>query len=109
MNFILQNKVAIGVMVLLAGLLYFYNAYWSGEAVELLTTDVPTGSVASEELLITLANLRTITLDNKVFSDKVFMSLTDFGVVIPPENVGRRNPFAPLGAGGAGATSSATQ
>ena len=30
-------------------------------------------------------------------TDPVFASLTDFGVTIPPQNAGRRNPFAPVG------------
>jgi hypothetical protein len=48
--------------------------------------------------LVTLSNLRTIELDESIFQEPIFMSLSDFGVVIPPEAIGRRNPFAPISA-----------
>ena len=54
-----------------------------------------------------IGNLRTIDLDNSLFKDPLFVSLSDFGVTIPPAAAGRRNPFAPVGQGG-GAAQAAT-
>lgn len=81
-------------VIVLAGYIYF--TYFSGSSSgALLTTSE--SSPLSSDLLTTLSSLHTIKLDNAIFSDPIYLSLTDFGVQIPPENVGRRNPFAPLG------------
>lgn len=103
-----KNLVLIGVIVAAAALLYFYSS--SGSDATLTSTDGAQSPV-SNELLATLGNLRTIQLDNSIFKEPLFMSLSDFGVAIPPVAAGRRNPFAPVGQGGAPvqtATSSGT-
>ena len=62
-----------------------------------LSSSADSGAASvSKELLVTLTNLRTIRLDDSIFSDPSFISLADYGVTIPPQPVGRRNPFAPL-------------
>lgn len=65
-----------------------------------MTNSQETTSPVSQEILATLGNLRTIKLDNSIFSDPLFISLSDFGVNIPPAAAGRRNPFAPVGQNG---------
>ncbi len=59
------------------------------------TADDPNAAV-SQNLLLTLNSLNVIKLDETVFSDPVFVSLSDFGVIIPAQPIGRRNPFAPI-------------
>lgn len=96
-----KNMVVIGVIVAaLAALYYFYSSSGGGAT---LTSSADAQSPVSVEILATLGNLRTIKLDNSLFADPLFISLSDFGVTIPPAAAGRRNPFAPVGAGG-GAT-----
>lgn len=48
------------------------------------------------DLLNLLKELQAIKLDSSIFQNSVFRSLKDFGQPIPPEPVGRANPFAPL-------------
>lgn len=64
----------------------------------------PLEATLGRTLLSTLVRLKSTTIDMSVFSDPVFTSLHDFGVIIASQPVGRRNPFAPLGAGVSGAT-----
>jgi hypothetical protein len=95
---ILKNKLVMGgsaaILVLALGY-YFWNTAGQGP---LLSGGEESGtSPLSQEILTTLSQLHTITLDPKLFSDPSFVSLTDFGVTIPPQNAGRRNPFAPVG------------
>lgn len=52
---------------------------------------------AGGEMLALLASMRTIRLDESLFSDPKFQSLQDFSVSLNPEPKGRPNPFAPLG------------
>jgi len=102
-----KNMVVIGVFAAAAALLYYFYSS-SGETPLLSEAQAP----VSQEILVTLGNLRTIRLDDSVFTNPLFISLSDFGVTIPPAAAGRRNPFAPVGSGGSlvtpAATSSAT-
>lgn len=100
MDFLKKNKTVTGVVVLAVFIILSFLFYsWSGgsSSVNELNSD---SSQMGQALLITLAGLNTIHLDGSIFSDPVFASLTDFGVVIPPQPSGRRNPFLPIGATG---------
>ena len=97
---LLKNKKIFGIAVLLvlAALVYYV---WSsaGGATASLTESGSETSPISQEILSTLNSLHTIKLDaNKsIFTDPVFVSLTDYSVALPPQPSGRRNPFAPVG------------
>ncbi len=95
MQFLKENKMITlgGLVVLLSAFLYF--TFFSGSP-STATVSSETVSPASHDLLVTLSNLHTIRLDEKIFTDPVFLSLVDFGVTLPLENVVRPNPFAPL-------------
>ena len=95
-EFLNKNKMLIGGVVLVGLVAWVYFTFFSGKEGPLLS-GTREASPISEELLVTLGNLHIIRLDDALFSDPVFLSLSDFGVVIPPEQVGRRNPFAPVG------------
>jgi len=97
MKFIKDNKLYIGIIaaLLLCGWAYFtFFSGGGGSNAAVLTTDAP--SPLSQDVLATLSSLHTIKLDSAIFSDPVFTSLTDYGVALPPENAGRRNPFLPI-------------
>lgn len=97
MSSLLKNtKVLAGLATLaLAGLGYWYWSGSSGVAPQATVTEVT--SPASQELLMMLGNLHSLELDPSVFQDPLFTSLSDFGVTIPSQPTGRRNPFAPPG------------
>lgn len=97
-DFIDSNKWLIGGVLLMGLVVWGYFAFFRGQEGPLLSgTGEGEASPISEELLVTLSNLHVIRLDDSIFSDPIFLSLSDFGVTIPPEQVGRRNPFAPVG------------
>lgn len=100
-----KNLIPIGVVVAAAAALYYFASSGSSP---LLTSSADVESPVSQEVLMTLGNLRTIKLDNSIFSDPLFKSLSDFGVSIPPAAAGRRNPFAPVGQGGSVRTATTT-
>ena len=91
-----KNKRILGGLaaIVVVGLGYYL---WSGSGSAPLLSTTAEISPGSEEVLVTLGKLHTIKLDPSLFTDPVFVSLSDFGVTIPPQNAGRRNPFAPLG------------
>lgn len=113
MSSIFQNKrvlILIGGFVLATALLLVFGAGGSEPNVSngpispylsvapAPSVGGPTSAALGEDLLTALALLKTISLDTSVFTDPVFLSLSDWGKAIPPQPAGRRNPFAPLGA-----------
>jgi hypothetical protein len=92
-NDLIKNKwVGAGLLlVVLVGAWFMW-----GRSTDLAPlTDDGTAQV-SQELLATLGKLHSITLDDSIFKDPAFATLTDFGVTIPSQPVGRRNPFEPI-------------
>lgn len=62
-------------------------------------TSIPGSSAAiAQDFLTLLLNVKTIRLNDAIFSDPAFASLHDSSItLIPDGNEGRPNPFAPLG------------
>ena len=68
-------------------------------------TPVPTSANPSEansalarDFLSLLLNIKSIKLDDSIFSDPAFLTLRDSSIVLVPDgNEGRPNPFAPIG------------
>lgn len=97
MNSLTQNKTLMGVIVLAAFIILSFLLYsWSNPSSGTIDTNSESSQMG-QALLITLAGLNTIRLDGSIFADPAFISLTDFGVTIPPQQAGRRNPFLPIG------------
>jgi len=91
-----EHKIALLIGVLILGIACYYVGGDSEEPHTASSNDI---NPHTAELITSLTTLQTIDLDEKLFADPAFNSLTDFGVIIPPQEVGRRNPFAPVGAG----------
>ena len=55
-------------------------------------------SVIAQEFLTLLLSVKSIKLDDAIFSDPAFISLHDSSIILIPDgNEGRPNPFAPIG------------
>ncbi len=96
---IMHNKLTIGGLACIIAVSAWYLLGGSSTVSQegLVTeTFVTPASEAERDLVATLLELRTVTLDGEIFSDPAFQSLRDFGSQIIPEPVGRPNPFKPL-------------
>lgn len=61
-------------------------------------SDSSGGSSIQQEFLPILLNIKNLKLDDSIFQDPAFISLTDSTMVLVPDgNEGRPNPFAPIG------------
>lgn len=91
-----KNIIIVVVIVVVAAIAYTF--FLDKTSDDLLTSEVKgTEELALEsDLLTILINLRSIKLDDSIFSNPAFISLRDFGQDIVPEPVGRENPFAPV-------------
>ena len=96
LTFIKENKlfVAIALLAVCGGGYYFFTQKTG--STDLVTTTDSSAVPEAEEILQKLSTLQEIQLDESVFRDPVYLSLSDFGVVLTPEPIGRRNPFLPI-------------
>ena len=61
------------------------------------------GQVVDGPAILALLNaLNKVTLDDSVFSDKIFVSLINFEKPLEEQVIGRQNPFLPIGVDGSG-------
>jgi hypothetical protein len=61
------------------------------------TDQAGSGTDIGREFLTSLLNLKTLTLSDKLFTNSSFQTLEDFSIaIIPPNDPGRPNPFAPV-------------
>ena len=106
MNSPIMKKFIIGVVIAIV-LVFIYTKFFK--------SNTPTGTLSSStttttpvvgtdintqvggELLSTLLNLKTIKLNDQIFSSPLFSSLTDFTITLGSGVEGRPNPFAPIG------------
>jgi len=97
MNTTSSKKTWIWVVgiVIVAGLIYFYlnsTATPSGGTLDASSPNVAIGT----QVLGLLSQIQTLHIDTDLFNDPGYKTLRDYSVSIPPVNVGRPNPFAPL-------------
>jgi len=94
------KNILIGVVVI-AVLGWGYNAFFAGKSGEaLLSSGQLAQTGANNELVSTLLELQSLTLDERLFASPIFQEFVDFSRPILAEPVGRENPFAPIGVGG---------
>jgi len=92
-----KNILIIGLVIVVA--FFGYSFFFTNSSDQALTQSAgnTTGTV-DNELIALLLELKSLKLDDGIFSDAAFQSLEDFSQNIVPEPVGRVNPFAPFGA-----------
>ena len=56
------------------------------------------GAIDGQEIKVKLTKLNEVTLDDSIFSNKIFTSLISFEKPIADQIPGRKNPFLPIGA-----------
>ena len=97
MNFI-QRYQTVFIFIAIVALLYAgYTYMTAAPAEEVLSETVVTPEGPDQDLISLLFELKAIRLDSGLFEEPAYQSLVDFGRELVPEQVGRNNPFAPLG------------
>jgi len=92
-------KTVIIVVLVIAIAFVVYSYFFAKPAEPVLSTqEVSAVPSVDQDLIAILLQLKSIKLDDAIFSDPAFKSLQDFSQELVQEPVGRNNPFAPLGA-----------
>jgi hypothetical protein len=92
------KNLLIGVVVVVF-LFMVYSYFFKEDSNPTLSSTVTAGATtpADNQLLLLLADLKKIRLNDTLFGDQGFKNLQDFGLELVPEPSGRRNPFSPIG------------
>jgi hypothetical protein len=91
----------IFIAILVAGILfYFYSSGSPSDSSinsidETMTIGDQQTQIAAAKILTLLGEMSMLRIDKTIFSDPLYALLSDHTVVIPTQNVGRTNPFAP--------------
>lgn len=96
-----KYKKIIIIVVVVIVLFFVYSFFFGGSSNDnsLLrgVANTPSGAdVIGSEIIQALNQIDTLQLDRTIFEDPVFRSLVDRSQPIPPEPVGRDNPFSPI-------------
>lgn len=93
-----KNLIIAGVVLLaLIAAGYFYASRERINDNELLVgVPINRDQVIDGDLLSTLGQLKRLRLDESIFSNQSFMSLTDQSKPLTPQTSGRINPFSPF-------------
>ena len=96
-----KNTIIIGIVIviILAGGWYFYSKGSSGSSTSQLISSSPDSATAAvgASVLNILNSVSSINIDTSFFQTPAYQSLVDYSIAVPPQPVGRANPFAPVG------------
>ncbi|MBU6427340.1 hypothetical protein KGQ27_03875 [Patescibacteria group bacterium] len=87
--------MAIIVIVALIAYFLFFSGAPSSSSQSLLQTGSGSDAVGTQVLGL-LNQIQALQIDASLFQSQAYRSLQDYSVAIPPQNVGRNNPFAPI-------------
>ncbi|MEA2112973.1 MAG: hypothetical protein U9P50_03335 [Patescibacteria group bacterium] len=96
-----KNKNNLLISIFFIMICFFAYQYWASAASSdsQLVSTMGVQAVGDETLEL-LTQLRTLTLDQDMFEDVAFQNLEDFSMELRLQEVGRNNPFSPVGTDG---------
>lgn len=105
MNFFTKYKKIISAIVITIILFFAYSFFFAGDSngdglISSSKTKRTAADIVGAEIIQALNQIERLQLDRAIFSDPVYKSLVDRSQPIPPEPVGKDNPFGPIGASG---------
>jgi len=97
-KFIKNIIITVAIIILVFALYFFFFRGSGSDNNSGLYVEPVAGktSVVDKSLITLLLEMKSIKLDEKLFSSAVFQSLSDYSIKIESQEVGRINPFAPL-------------
>ncbi len=99
--------IIIGIVVIALIAFFYYEGSAAPSSTLSQTDNVSASNQAIGTRVLDLLNqIRTLRIDTSIFKDPAYSTLRDYSVAIPPQGVGRQNPFAPLSGSGSVAASS---
>lgn len=93
-----KTTVIIILIVIMGAFVYFYisGSKLSDDSALLQGSSPDISDNVGAEVLALLNQIQSLKIDPTIFSEPVYKTLIDYSVPIPPQPVGRTNPFAPV-------------
>ena len=103
----MSQKTKQIIVVIIIIIIAFFGFQWlsggnSSPDSALVADQTKSSFIDGQTILVLLSKLNQVTLDDSVFSNKVFTSLISFERPIQDQVIGRQNPFLPIGVDGSG-------
>lgn len=98
-----KNKVILIILLVILAFFGYRFMFKKGASSGKSDLAVDSGTGASgqsaigRDLIVTISKLKSLNLDDALFKDPIFNNLSDFSVPLIPQEVGRSNPFSPIG------------
>jgi flagellar basal body-associated protein FliL len=100
-----SSKTPLIIIILLVivaiGAYFYFIGTPNTNTTSSISQVTPLESANAEEVgsrvLFLLNQINSLKIDTSIFSSTVYRSLVDYTISIPEQNVGRPNPFAPIG------------
>lgn len=94
-----KNILLIVALIIVVGIgFYMFTGSKPDEALTTTTGGIVGEPVVGQELVVELHRLEALrNVDSGFLTNPTFSSLQDFTVAVPPQPLGRENPFAPVG------------
>jgi hypothetical protein len=94
MSSTLQNLIAVLGILIIGGIGYYLYIQNANIALDTVSATSNEASREAAEFLSGLNELRAMNLDDSLFNDSRFRSLSIFELPVTPVPVGRENPFS---------------
>ena len=94
-----SKKSIIGIIIIVAMAVlayYFFTKSNSTPEGALVEQSTPQADAVSARILSLLNQVSKLEIDTDIFEDPVYKTFKDRSIQIPPVEVGRPNPFAPI-------------
>lgn len=88
--------IVIAIVVIAALGYFYYSGSTPSTSGTLISSANANDQAVGAQVLGILNQVKTLRIDTALFSDPGYQTLRDHTVPIPPQNVGRTNPFAPI-------------
>ncbi|MEN9913191.1 MAG: hypothetical protein RLY66_599 [Candidatus Parcubacteria bacterium] len=94
-----SKKSTIGIIIIIVMACLAYYFFTKGNSAPegaLVQQSTPQADAVSARILSLLNQVSKLEIDTSIFEDVVYMTFKDRSIQIPPVEVGRPNPFAPI-------------
>ncbi len=92
-----KYRTVVAVTLFLVIAYFFYSTFFKSPEVALLLEDGTSGMALGADLLEVSNKLSQVSLGQALFANPSYLFLTDFSQPVPPQPVGRSNPFRVIG------------
>lgn len=89
-----KSYIILAIVLIVAVAVYFYMQGFKEQESDTLA--VSEDNNIGLQVIALLNQVKSINIDADIFSDPVYVTLMDNTVIVPVQNVGRANPFAPI-------------